>query len=197
MTLSIQPAEFQTLLQTVAALLGKQWSALPSSRNPDMGIPCYLHLAGADGARLYLNGETGLTRLRVSGGYENHATSLAARDDLNLTIHMSASKTPAQITADITRRLLPDLATHVAACKAKLAEANAYEALTVDTAGRLAALVKARVDGREGGERSLWVQDAGTLRANGDRVTFERFTIAADEAAAMLSALVRFRKAGK
>lgn len=184
---------FVTLAREVLSILGPEWTPqahTASGWNSDNDFePQYLHCDGPDGARLYLNLEKG--KIRVSGGHADNKVSCAVGGPS--TIRISETKPAAQIAADIKRRLLSDLTSHVAACNARIAEDRAFEALTAKNAAALAAITGTRIGGRSHEEPSIYVPDAGDLRVSGNSIRFERFSVNANEAIAMLAALVKAR----
>jgi hypothetical protein len=115
--------DFAAALAPIAEALGDGWSAVDSGDNY-RGI-----LAGPDGMRIWVRTENSAAargRLFFSGSYEglyDHVWQLD-RTEISVTV----SKTPAQVAADIKRRLIPKYREGIAEARRRKATHDAEEA---------------------------------------------------------------------
>lgn len=137
---SVMP-EMQTLAAAVATHLGRGWKDEPHPEHPRYSA----HVTHEDGRRVrlyvdrYASGrEAG--RIHVSGQEPELPAGITVESSGISFGHITVAgtKTPRQIAADVSRRLLPDLTSALVTWQAKVQRLCAEEAERTATARRLA-----------------------------------------------------------
>jgi hypothetical protein len=209
---------FRIKAHAIVKELGADWK-VATPKDDDSIFDKRVEFLGPDGAKLYLSadGYRNLGKMNVSGGHQNHNAYVEHRhyDEKMPEINVSLAKSAKQIAADISRRLLPDLAVLVKATYERMGKANDYQALTIATAEALAKSIKGHVQtpGKYASASQLrtrtvrglvGVDSDGdkieiSLEVNGARVDLPSMGVTADEAAAVVAVLtkLRARKVGK
>jgi hypothetical protein len=195
-------AALHPIVTGIATELGAEWTVTTWDGYDDA-----LHLVHADGRTIMVRFEGYQDRARL----EFHPTNpLDVRDAVRelfgnrsyvegytvngSAIRAAASKTPAALAKDVTRRLLPHLDAETTAVRERIAREQARRDTTTAVAGRLAAQLNVRPGRLDERGRSVSVSLPGhgggaRLEVSGDRVTFHHLTVDEDTAAAVLAVL--------
>lgn len=194
----------KNIAHDVAKALGKGWSVEKKERD----YSHYVEVLGPDGAAISISTAREKDRLYISGNYDDRIDGeqvwLVPYKTTNPSITVAMTKSAEQIAADITRRLLPDYLPLLADCQKTVEQHKSFRATTAATADRVAAAVGGRVDGPRNGRSSTQVSvyhsddlqgQTGDITISGTGVSFDRLSVDADEAIAMLHALAAIRAA--
>jgi hypothetical protein len=208
----LRAAHFQALARDIVKELGPSWER-EKDENP--APQTSVRLVDYSGrVKLYVSLVTygkDAGKLSISAAHTApDAHKHTPYDEKFPSIHVSASKTPAQIVADMRRRVFPDTSRLIAAIDERMSANTAHIDLTTATTERVGKTIGApmrplsRFRKEDGRTREVDVYHSrdlrgmlGTVAVSGESVTFERFEVNADEAIAMLAALVKARNGGK
>ena len=185
------------LAPKIARALGEGWKREPT-RNPD--VTHYIALAHGD-ERVGLHVAYPYGRLEISGGVSHLRDSKGEapyyRSEDNPKITATLSKSPEQIAADITRRVLPGYRAVLAAVLDRIAKANAYLSATAATAAKVAEAIGAE-PGKDGlvdfYRSTAFPDDSGSAKCSGDRVALSLVDLNVSEACALLAELKSCRE---
>lgn len=195
-------AELVTLVKAVKAELALNGAHIQADEDGRVydDSPVRLVIDRESGAEIYF---------KNGGGYGIPAGRIAIDTNLG-TFHqfkpynasypkitVSADKSAATIAADVARRLLPDFYALLADCKQQKANADAFEARTRATAARVEAATGGRVQTHDqeyrNGQIRLYRNNSAIGYVYGyvsdEEVHFERWTLDADTAVKMLTAV--------
>jgi hypothetical protein len=186
-------ARLSELAPKIARSLGDGWRR-EHNTNPD--VTHYIALTHGEHERIGLHVAYPYGRVEISGSLSHlrDAKDEAPyyRSEDNPKITATLSKSPEQIAADITRRVLPGYRVVLAAVLDRIAKANAHLSATAATAAKVAEAI-----GAEPGKDGLvdfycsaaFPEDSGSAKCSGDRVALSLVDLNVTEACALLAKL--------
>jgi len=186
-------ARLSELAPKIARSLGEGWRR---EHNKNLDVTHYIALTHGEHERIVLHVAYPYGRVEISGSLSHLRDARGEtpyyRSEDNPKITATRSKSPEQIAADITRRVLPGYRAVLEAVLDRIAKANAHLSATAATAAKVAEAIGAE-PGKDGlvdfYRSAAFPEDSGSAKCSGDRVALNLVDLDVAEARALLAEL--------
>jgi len=181
------------LAPKVPEALGDGWKREPT-KNPD--VTHYIALTHGEHERIGLHVAYPYGRVEISGSLSHLRDARGEtpyyRSEDNPKITATLSKSPEQIAADITRRVLPGYRAVLAAALHRVVESNAHLSATAAIAAKVAEAIGAKPDDKglvDFYRSEAFPEDKSCAKCGSDSVTLHLIDLNVAEACALLAKL--------